>query len=137
MGCSQRASLDYTKIFSMVIRMANFWLFLTIAAAMDLEVCQLDIDTPFLCAPIKEDVDIRQPLGFSDGTPKVCHLKRYPYGLKQPPREFNMLVRNWVVANGWQQCVSDSCIYTIRTGTVFAMIALYMDDIPSACNDAT
>jgi hypothetical protein len=56
-------------------------LFLAIAAAMDLELCQLDIDTTFLFAPIKEDV-YRQPLGFSDGTMKVRHLKRCLYGLK-------------------------------------------------------
>jgi hypothetical protein len=36
-----------------------------------------------------------------------------------------------------QQCVSDPCIYIFRTGHVFAVIALYVDDIPAACNDAT
>jgi hypothetical protein len=33
--------------------MASLRLFLTIAAARDLALCQLDIDTAFLCAPIK------------------------------------------------------------------------------------
>ena len=80
---------------------------------------------------------IRQPLGLSDGMSKVCHLKRCLYGLMQPPREFNMLLRAWLVDHGWQQCVSDPCIYIFRSGHVFAMIALYVDDIPAACNDAT
>jgi hypothetical protein len=62
-GCSQRVGLDYTEMFSHVIRMANVLLFLAIAAARDLELCQLDIDNGFLYAPIKEDVYIRQPLG--------------------------------------------------------------------------
>jgi hypothetical protein len=101
-GCSQRARLDYTKTFTPVIRMARLRLFLTIAAARDLELCQLDIDNAFLYAPIKEDVYIRQPLGFSDGTSKVCHLRHCLYGLKQSPREFNMLLRAWLVDNGWQ-----------------------------------
>jgi hypothetical protein len=65
-GCSQRARPDYTKTFSPVIRMASMRLFLAIARARDLELCQLDIDTAFLYAPIKEDVYIRQPLGFTD-----------------------------------------------------------------------
>jgi hypothetical protein len=73
---SQRVGLDYTETFSLVIRMVNLRLFLAIAAARDLELSQLDIDTAFLYAPIKEDVYIRQPLGFADGTSKVCHLKR-------------------------------------------------------------
>jgi hypothetical protein len=80
-GCSQRVGLDYAETFSLVIRMANLRLFLTIAAARDLERCQLDIDIAFLYAPIKEYVYIRQPLGFADGTSKVCHLKRCLYGL--------------------------------------------------------
>jgi hypothetical protein len=134
-GCSQR--LDYTETFSRVIRMASLRLFLAIAAARDLELCQLDIDTAFLYAPIKEDVYIRQPLGFADGTSKACHLKRCVYGLIQSPRELNMLLRVWLVDHGWQQCVLDPCIYIFRTGHVFAMIALYVGDIPAACNDAT
>jgi hypothetical protein len=136
-GCSHRASLDYTETYSPHIRMASLRLFLAIAAARDLEMCQLDIDTALLYAPIKEDVYIRQPLGFSDGTSKVCHLRRCLYGLKHSPREFNMLLRASLVDHGWQQCVSDLCIYIFRAGHVFAMIALYVDDIPAACNDAS
>jgi hypothetical protein len=51
-GCSQRAGLDYTETFSPFIRMASMRIFLTIAAARDLELCQRDIDTAFLYAPI-------------------------------------------------------------------------------------
>jgi hypothetical protein len=80
-GCSQRDGLDYTETLSHVIRIASLRLFLAIAAARDLELCQLDIDTAFLSAPINEDVYIRQPFGFGDGTSKVCHLKRCLYGL--------------------------------------------------------
>jgi ATP-binding cassette subfamily B (MDR/TAP) protein 1 len=115
--------------------MASLRLFLAIVIAMDLDLCHLDIGTAFLYAPIIEDVNILQPLGFSGGTSKVCHLNRCLYGLKQSPREFNMLLRDWLVSNGWQQCFSDPCIYIFRTGSVFAMIAMYVDDIPAACND--
>jgi hypothetical protein len=46
-----------------------------------------------------------------------------------------MLLRAWLVDNGWQLCISDPCIYIFRAGHVFAMIALYVDDIPAAGND--
>jgi hypothetical protein len=48
-----------------------------------------------------------------------------------------MLMRAMLVNHGWQQCVSDPCIYIFRDGHVFAMIALYVDNIPVACNDAS
>jgi hypothetical protein len=67
--------LDNRETFSPVIRIASFRMFLAIVAAMDLELCQLDIDTAFLFAPVSKDVYIRQPHGFSDGTSKACHIK--------------------------------------------------------------
>jgi hypothetical protein len=82
-------------------------------------------------------VYIGQALGFTDGTSTVRHLKRCLCGLKQSPHEFNTLLRAWLVDHGWQKCVSDPCIYIFRTGHVFAIIALYVDDIPAACKDAT
>jgi hypothetical protein len=86
-GCSQRAGLDNTEIFSPAIRMASLRLSLAIATAMDIDLYQFDIYTAFLYAPITEDVYIREPLGLCDNTRKVCHLKRCMYGLKQSPPE--------------------------------------------------
>jgi hypothetical protein len=43
-----------------------------------------------------------------------------------------MLLRAWLVDHGWQQGVSDPCIYIFRTVYVFAMIAMYVDDTLAA-----
>jgi hypothetical protein len=110
-GCSQREGIDCTETFSPVIRLASLRVFFSIAAARDLELGGLDIDTAFMYAPIKEDVYIKQPLGFDDGTTNVCHLRRCMYGLKHSPREFNELLRDWLVSQGWRQLMSDPCIY--------------------------
>jgi hypothetical protein len=83
-----------------VIRVASLRAMLAISAAMDLELCLMDVDTAFLYAPIKEGVFIRQPLGFSDGTSKVCHLHRCLNGLKLSPREFSELLRDWLISHG-------------------------------------
>jgi hypothetical protein len=66
-GCSQRAGIDYSETFSPAIRLASLRIFVIIAAAMDLELGGLEMDTLFVYAPIKEDVYIRQPLGSNDG----------------------------------------------------------------------
>jgi hypothetical protein len=115
--------------------MRSLRVMLAISAAMDLELCLMDVDTAFLYAPIKEDVFIRQPLGFSDGTSKVCHLQRCLYGLKLSPREFNELLRDWLISHGWTQIMSEPCIYVYRQGCIFAMICIYVDDLPPACNN--
>jgi hypothetical protein len=135
-GCSQRKGIDYTETFSRVIRLTNLRVFFSIAAARDLELGGLDIDTAFMYAAIKEDVYIRQPIGFDDGTSNVCHLRRCMYGLKQSPREFTEVLRDWLVSQGWHQLMSDPCIYIFEADGVLAMIALYVDDIPVACNSS-
>jgi hypothetical protein len=110
-GCSQREGIDYTETFSPVIRLASLSILLSIAAAHVLELGELDIDTTFMYAPIKEDVYIKQPLGLDDGTSNVCHLRMCFYGLKQSPREFNELLRDWLVSQRWRQLMLDPCIY--------------------------
>jgi ABC-type tungstate transport system permease subunit len=80
--------------------MANLRVFLALAASMDLHLFRQDIDTTFMHAPIKEDDYIKKPMGFTDGSTKVCYLQCYFYGLKQSPREFNVLVYDWLISYG-------------------------------------
>jgi hypothetical protein len=58
--------------------------------------------TTLLYAPIKEDVHIRQPLGFADGTLKLYHFERCLYSFKPCPREFSTLLRDCLVDYGWE-----------------------------------
>jgi hypothetical protein len=81
-GCSQH-KLSTTPRLSHPSSARQASAMLAISPAMDLELCLTDIDTAFMYAPIKEDIFIRQPLGFSYGTAKVCHLKLCLYGLNQ------------------------------------------------------
>jgi hypothetical protein len=80
----------------------NLRLFLAIATAMDLELYQPDIDNAFLYALIKEDVYMRQPLGFVDGVVTAYHRKRCLYDPIQFSSELNTPLRDYLVDNGWQ-----------------------------------
>jgi hypothetical protein len=57
--------------------------------------------------------------------------------MKQVPREFNERLRHWLVSHGWRQLMSDPCIYIFEANGIFAMIALYVHDIPLACNNTS
>jgi hypothetical protein len=54
--------------------------------------------------------------------------------MKQSAREFNKLLCDWLVAQGWRQLMSNPCIYIFESDGIFAMIALYVDDILFACD---
>jgi hypothetical protein len=55
--------------------------------------------------------------------------------LKQSPREINELLRDLLISNGWTQLQSEPCIYIYRHDGIFAMLGIYVDDLPLACNN--
>ena len=61
---------------------------LSLVAAEDLHLEQLDVKTTFLHGYLEEDIYMQQPEGYKlKGKEKlVCKLKKSLYGLKQAPR---------------------------------------------------
>ena len=87
-GFQQREGVDYTEIFSPVVKLTTVRLVLSIVAAEDLLLEQLDVKTAFLHGELEENIYMVQPEGFLSREKKdlVCKLKRSLYGLKQAPR---------------------------------------------------
>lgn len=47
---------------------------------------QMDVETAFLNGLVLSEIYIRQPLGYEDGTDRVCKLLKALYGLRESPR---------------------------------------------------
>ena len=88
-GYSQRKGVDYLEIFSSVIRHMSVRVLLSIVAAQDLKLEQMDIKMVFLHGHLDERIYIEQRQGFrelgSEGG--VSLLKKSLYGLKPSPRQ--------------------------------------------------
>jgi hypothetical protein len=81
-GFTQEEGVDYDETFASVVKpMSNKALF-AIAAALDLEIEQMDVKTAFLYGDIDHEIYVEQPHHMSDGTPRVCKLRKALYGLK-------------------------------------------------------
>ena len=65
----------------------------------------------FLFGDLDEEIYMRQPEGFEDGTNQVARLLRSLYGLKQAARVWNKLLHRKLVAAGYLQLISDSAVY--------------------------
>ena len=63
---------------------------------------------------------------------RLCHLKKCIYGLKQSPREFNAVVHQFLMKEGFQQNPSDSCVYLKHSNGDLLVVAVYVDDIITA-----
>lgn len=145
-GFVQRHGYDYWETFSPVAKLISLRLFFALAAHLDMELYQMDVNNAFLNAELPEEIYMKVPDGFDldaylDGLPADHEIRRAPrhkvvlklnkalYGLKQAPREWYKKVSAFVKSLGYTQLGGDSCLFIRRRGAVVSMIALYVDDL--------
>ena len=63
-GFQQLRGIDYTEVFSPVVKMTTIRLVLSIVAAENLHLEQLDVTTAFLHGNLEEDIYMQQAEGF-------------------------------------------------------------------------
>nr|GEX39309.1 retrovirus-related Pol polyprotein from transposon TNT 1-94 [Tanacetum cinerariifolium] len=87
-GYNQQEGIDYDETFALVARLEAIKIFFSFPTFMNFIVYQMDIKSAFLDGKLKEEVYVKQPLGFeSNEFPNhVCKLDKALYGLKQAPR---------------------------------------------------
>jgi len=133
-GFHQIYGLDYLETFAPVAKLSSIRLILAIAAMMDWEIHQADVDTAYLQAEVEEEIYMSQPEGYvkfgPNGERLVCRLVRSLYGLKQAGRNWNQLIDKFLKALGFVPSSADPCVYVKRDsdGGV-TIIVLYVDDL--------
>ncbi|GBL76619.1 Retrovirus-related Pol polyprotein from transposon TNT 1-94 [Araneus ventricosus] len=88
-GFSQKPGTDYYETFSPVVRWDTIRTVLSIAASEGRKLAQFDVKCAFLYGDLNEEIYMKQPQGYEDGTQRVCKLKKNLCGLKQAPRCWN------------------------------------------------
>lgn len=104
----QIEGVDYGETLAPVVKMTTVRSFLSVVAARNWEVHQIDVHNVFLHGDLKEEVYMTLPPGFSkrhDG--KVCRLRKSLYGLKQAPRCWFAKLSSSLEKYGFQQSYSD------------------------------
>ena len=130
-GFQQKEGIDYTEIFSPVVKMTTIRVVLSIVAAEDLHLEQMDVKTAFLHGELEEELYMAQPQGFSTrGSEElVCRLQKSLYGLKQAPRQWYRRFDKFMLDTGYVRCNAVHCCYFKRFGETFIILLLYVDDM--------
>ena len=102
---------------------------LVIAAIRDLEIPQLDIKGAYLNGDLQEEIYMRQPEGFNDGSGRVCWLYKTLYGLKQSGREWNRKLNKRLTELGFSRNKVDHCVYVRECDGETAGITVWVDDL--------
>jgi hypothetical protein len=90
-GFQQKEGIDYTDIFSPVVKMTTIIIVLSIVAAEDLHLEQLDVKTTFLHGELEEEIYMQQPQGFAVCVGKgefSVQTEKSLYSLKQASRQW-------------------------------------------------
>ena len=87
-GDLQKPGVDYKETFAPVVKFVSLRVLLTYAALRKFSTRHYDITSAFLHGDIDLEIYMKQPMGFDDGTPRVCRLKKAIYGLCQAARQF-------------------------------------------------
>ncbi|RVW89466.1 Retrovirus-related Pol polyprotein from transposon TNT 1-94 [Vitis vinifera] len=136
-GFQQKEGIDYTEIFSPVVKMSTIRLVLGMVAAENLHLEQLDVKTAFLHGDLEEDLYMIQPEGFivQGQENLVCKLRKSLYGLKQAPRQWYKKFDNFMHRIGFKRCEADHCCYVKSFDNSYIILLLYVDDMLIAGSD--
>ncbi|XP_049410536.1 uncharacterized protein LOC125873707 [Solanum stenotomum] len=85
-GYNQEEGINYDETFAPVVRMEAIRILISFATYMEFKLFQMDVKSAFLNGYLKEELYVKQPLGFEDVDLPNHVLDKALYGLKQAPR---------------------------------------------------
>lgn len=127
-GFTQTHGVDYFETFSPVVKFTSVRTILALAAFQNMQLLQFDIKTAFLNGELNETVFMKQPVGYNDGTDKVCKLVKSLYGLKQASRAWNEKFTNFIEIFGFKASDADPCVFVCNKDGETIILAIYVDD---------
>lgn len=132
-GYTQVQGVDYYETFSPTANLTSLRVLMQLAAQHNLKLHQMDVKAAYLHAPIDCEVYMKQPQGFHEG-PKgegkmVWKLNKSIYGLKQSGTNWNRMLHDSLIKNGFVQSATDNCIYTCQSEGESVILLMWVDDI--------
>ncbi|KAL2016242.1 hypothetical protein VTK56DRAFT_4018 [Thermocarpiscus australiensis] len=129
--CGNFENGDYAphEVYSAVVHASSVRIFFNLVATLGLKCYQSDIVGAHLHANIPDGVEVyvQQPTGFTDGTDKVCLLRKALYGLQRSALWwYNTLVPE-LKKLGFEPLTKDGCVF--KHAEKGALLLLYVDDL--------
>jgi len=112
-GYSQREGIDYNEVFYSVVKYSSIRILLALVAQYELDLDQLDVNTPFLYGDLDEEIYMSQPTGLKTVGKEnmVCKLKKSLYGLKQSPRQWYKRFDSFISGKRYTRSYYKPCVY--------------------------
>ena len=133
LGYTQQEGINYHDTFAPTSKVQTLLTLLWYAAQENMEIHQIDVQSAYLNAVLKEEIYMKLPKKIAEihGIDQDCVLKLHKslYGLKQAGYEWNQLLNDKLLKLGWKQSQSDTCLYSRVFGSSKQFLLVYVDDI--------
>ncbi|GKE08910.1 retrovirus-related pol polyprotein from transposon TNT 1-94 [Tanacetum coccineum] len=128
---SQEERIDYDETFLLVASIESIRIFLAFATHMNFIIFQMDVKSAFLNGKLKENVYVKQPLGFesSEFPDYVCKLDKALYRLKQAPKAWYETLCTFLIQNMFVRGRIDNTLFIYRFKGDVLLVQVYVDDI--------
>jgi len=127
----QIPGVDFLQTYAPTIQLETFHFIIALAARYKLQVHGMDVIAAYLNGKLDEEVYMKQPPGFDNGTDRVCKLILSIYGLKQTGRNWNIELNTAFKSLGFIQLIADQCVYVCydpASGSP-TIVAVHVDDM--------
>ena len=122
--------MDFDETYAPVAKMTSLRIVLAIAAKLHFDIQQMDVETAFLNAKLKEEVYVEVPEGLTVAKGCNClRLNRALYGLKQSPREWYEDINGFPQSMSFRRLQTENCLYFYSKDGEVCIISLYVDDL--------
>ncbi|CAI7872765.1 unnamed protein product [Closterium sp. NIES-54] len=128
-GFQQREGIDFQEVFAPVAKAPTLRLLLAATAICGWKVEQTDVKTAFLYGVVDEEIYMKQPEGYDDGSGRICRLKKAIYGLKQAPRCWYARLVEALEALGFKVSGCDESLFMTEGEEEKVFLLVYVDDI--------
>ena len=128
-GYTQMPGMDYMDTYTPVVCLETIHTLLALAISKNWEIQQMDVKGAYLNRRIKEEIYMKQPDGYDDGTNRLCRLIKSLYGLKQAGREWNIEFNQQLKSHGWNPSMVDPCAYFRKTMEGIEIIVVWVNDL--------
>jgi hypothetical protein len=135
-GFTQTEGIDFFETYNPVAKLTSVRFLVSLAAACNWYLFQLDVDNAFLHGDLDEEVYMKPPPGLQLPHPKmVCKIQKSLYGLRQASRNWNKKLTSILAALGYKQISADYSLFVKISANSFTAILVYVDDIILCGND--
>ncbi|CAI7876301.1 unnamed protein product [Closterium sp. NIES-54] len=129
MGNTQTRGVHYDQVFTLVGKPTTLRGYLGMAVSSGFHIHHMDVTTAYLHGVLKEELYMRQPTSFDDGSGRVCRLIKSIYGLKQAPRQWYLKFDEALMDSGFERSECDPALYHLVRDEGRLSLYLYVDYI--------